>query len=54
MTREIYLGLARHVLTALGGFFVARGSIDADIMNTSVGAAITLGGAIWSVMDKRK
>jgi hypothetical protein len=54
MTREIYLGLARHILTALGGFLVARGSVDADTMNTGVGAAITLGGVVWSVIDKRK
>lgn len=54
MTREIWLGLARHLLTAVGGFFVARGTIDADAMNTAVGAAVTLGGVAWSVIDKRK
>ena len=54
MTRDMWLGLARHALTALGGFFVARGAIDADTMNAAVGAAITLGGAAWSIADKRK
>ena len=54
MSRDIYLGLARHILTTLGGFLVARGAIDADTMNTGVGAAIALGGVAWSVIDKRK
>lgn len=54
MNRDIWLGLARHLLTAVGGFFVARGTIDADTMSAAVGAAVTLGGAAWSVADKRK
>jgi len=54
MNRDIWLGLARHFLTAFGGFFVAQGAIDADAMNTAIGAAVTLGGVAWSVIDKRK
>ena len=54
MTRDMWLGLARHVLTLLGGVLVARGQIDADTLNTAVGAAVALGGAAWSVADKRK
>ena len=53
MTKDMWLGLARHVLTLLGGILVARGSMDADTMNTVVGAAVTIGGAAWSVMDKK-
>lgn len=54
MTREMWLGLARHLLTAAGGMLVAQGFTDADTMNQAVGAAITLGGAAWSVADKKK
>lgn len=54
MNRDVWLGLARHLLTTIGGFFVARGTIDADTVNTAVGAAVALGGVAWSVIDKRK
>ena len=54
MNRDMWLGLIRHLLTAVGGFFVAKGTVDADTMNTAIGAGVTLGGAVWSVIDKRK
>ena len=54
MSRDIWLGLARHLLTALGGFLVARGSIDAATAEAVVGASITLGGAAWSIADKKR
>jgi hypothetical protein len=53
MNKDIWLGLARHILTALGGVFVARGYIDASSADAVVGAAITLGGVAWSVADKK-
>lgn len=54
MTRDMWLGLARHLLTLIGGVFVAKGQIDADSMNTAVGAAVTIGGVAWSIVDKKK
>jgi len=54
MTREMWLGLARHILTALGGFFVAKGAVDAATAEVIVGATITLGGAAWSIVDKTR
>ena len=53
MTKDMWLGLARHILTLVGGVFVAKGAIDADTLNTAVGAAVALGGAAWSVAEKR-
>jgi hypothetical protein len=53
MTREMWLGLARHVLTIIGGGFVAKGYVDASTADTIIGASIALGGAAWSVADKR-
>lgn len=54
MTRDMWLGIARHLLTTIGGIFVAKGAIDADTANAVVGAAVTLGGVAWSIVDKRK
>jgi hypothetical protein len=54
MTRDMWLGLARHLLTLIGGVFVAKGQIDADTLNTAVGATVALGGTAWSIYDKRK
>jgi hypothetical protein len=54
MTRDMWLGLVRHLLTLIGGVFVAKGQIDADTVNTAVGAAVSLGGVAWSIADKRK
>lgn len=54
MSREIWLGLARHVLTILGGMMVSRGYMDASAVDTVVGAAVTIGGVAWSVSDKKK
>lgn len=53
MPKDMWLGLARHILTALGGYLVARGTVDAATAEAVVGAAITLGGAAWSVADKK-
>lgn len=54
MTRDMWLGLARHLLTVLGGYFVAKGSIDSATADTIIGASIALGGAAWSVVDKKQ
>jgi hypothetical protein len=53
MGKEIWLGLARHILTALGGYLVARGTLDAATAEAAVGAVVTLGGVAWSVADKK-
>lgn len=53
MTKDMWLGLARHILTLVGGIFVAKGQIDASTLDTVVGAAVTIGGVAWSVVDKK-
>lgn len=52
MSRDITLGLVRHILTIAGGFFVARGSIDAASAEVAIGAITALGGVAWSIVDK--
>lgn len=50
----ILTGLFRHVLTALGGFLVAKGYIGAEDVESLAGAAITIIGAVLSVRSKSK
>jgi hypothetical protein len=54
MKREKILGVVRHVLTFGGGYAVARGWIDEETMMTIVGAVITIGGSVWSIMAPEK
>ena len=53
MTSEMWLGLTRHLLTALGGVLVARGVVDTGTVQTGIGAVVTLAGIGWSFWDKR-
>ena len=46
-------GLIRHGLTFLGGLLVTKGYIDAEAVQEIVGAVMTLGGFVWSVLDKK-
>lgn len=54
MNMDMILGLVRHILTAAGGVLVAKGVIDEGTLTQVVGAVITLGGVIWSVLAKKK
>jgi len=50
---EIY-GVARALLSAVGGFVVARGWIDSETAVSLAGALATVAAAVWSVRSKRK
>lgn len=52
MTADIILGLIRHVLTIVGGYYVARGKLDSGSADTIVGAISSLIGVVWSVQNK--
>jgi hypothetical protein len=52
MTTDIILGLIRHVLTIIGGYYVARGKIDQDTANTAIGSISALIGIGWSIQHK--
>lgn len=53
MTSAMWLGVVRHILTTVGGIFVAKGMIDEDTANAVIGATVTIGGVAWSLFDKR-
>ena len=53
MEKEQIYGLIRHGLTVLGGVFVTKGYIDAEIVPEIVGAILTLVGVVWSYKSKK-
>jgi hypothetical protein len=53
-TKEQFLGITRHTLTFIGGLFIAKGMIDETTLTEIVGGVITLVGAVWSIIDKKK
>ena len=46
--------LIRHILSAAGGFLVAKGVVSADQLPEVVGAVITIVAAAWGVWSKKK
>jgi hypothetical protein len=54
MSLDQILGIARAVLAAIGGYAVAQGVLDPAQLETVVGALLTIGTAIWSVLAKKK
>jgi hypothetical protein len=48
------LGIIRHGLTFVGGVLVTQGVIDDALFAELFGAAMTLIGGVWSVIDKNK
>lgn len=54
MNKETILGIVRHVLTFVGGIVVAKGLLDEGVVTAVIGGALTVVGAVWSVVDKIK
>lgn len=46
-------GLIRHALSVVGGYFVAKGYIDANGLTTILAALGIVGSASWSLYAKR-
>lgn len=54
MTQEQAMGVARHILTGIGGALVVMGYTDAGTVTALVGSAMTALGFVWSFMSKTK
>lgn len=54
LTKEQVMGIVRHIITFAGGFVLAKGWIDETTFMEISGALVTLVGAVWSVVDKKK
>jgi hypothetical protein len=53
LSKEQIMGIIRHALTFVGGIFVMKGLVDETTVTEIVGGAMTLTGAIWSIVDKK-
>lgn len=53
MNTEYLQALCRHILTAVGGFLVARGMTDTSTIESITGGAVALIGLVWSVFHKQ-
>jgi hypothetical protein len=53
LTREQLMGIVRHTLTFLGGLVVAKGYVDNAVITEIIGSAVTLAGAVWSILAKK-
>lgn len=51
---ESIKSLIRHLLSAAGGYLVAKGLISSEQLPEIVGAVATLGAAAWGIYSKRK
>jgi hypothetical protein len=47
-------GIVRTLVSALGGYLVAKGAVDSETATTVGGALATIIVAVWSVWSKRK
>ena len=47
-------GIVRHILTALGGALVTKGTLAESELELAIGAIIALAGVIWSAFAKRR
>lgn len=54
MTREQILGIVRHALTFVGGVLVAKGFANEASITELIGSAMTLVGAVWSVVKNKQ
>lgn len=54
LTKGQVQGLVRHALTFIGGFLLSKGLIDEAVLTELIGGAVTLTGAIWSILGKNK
>ncbi len=54
MNATIIQSLVRHLLTTVGGGFLASFGLSGSALDATVGAVSTLAGVAWSLYDKRQ
>ena len=52
LSKEQIMGIIRHTLTFVGGIVVMKGLVDESTVTEIIGGAMTLTGAIWSIINK--
>lgn len=53
MTKDMLLGVVRHVLSGIGATLVTKGVLDSSSAEAIVGGAIAVIGVFWSMWDKK-
>jgi hypothetical protein len=54
LTKEQVLGIVRHALNIYWWYCsIARGLVDETLVTECIGGALTLTGAIWSIINKK-
>ena len=53
LSKEQIMGIIRHALTFVGGIVVMKGLVDESTVTEIIGGAMTLTGAIWSIINKK-
>ena len=53
MSKDIILGLIRHLLTFAGGTLIAKGIADQAEVSELIGGIMTVIGVIWSMASKK-
>lgn len=53
MLEPAILALVRQILTVAGAALVARGYVQASDVEPVIGALLTIGSVVWTVVDKR-
>ena len=54
LNKEQVMGIVRHALTFIGGIVVMKGLVDETVITEVIGGVMTLVGAVWSILDKKK
>ena len=54
LTKEQIMGIISHALTFVGGIVVMKGLVDEAVITEIIGGAMTLTGAIWSIINKKE
>ena len=53
LSQEQWLGILRHLATAVGGYLTGVGILDDATAQTVIGSVVTLAGVFFSVLVKR-
>ena len=53
LSKEQIMGIIRHALTFVGSIIVMKGLVDETTITEIIGGAMTLTGAVWSIIDKK-
>jgi hypothetical protein len=54
LTKDQLLGVIRHALTFIGGILITKGLVDEGLFSKITGGILTLTGAVWSIINKKK